>query len=73
MKRRQFLTTAAYGVGAAWLGSNFTRRAWAIPELSKKFSAADELQTNPDLKAVFKEALEKGVALYPASDPGLDE
>jgi len=43
MKRRQFLTTAAYGVGAAWLGSNFTRRAWAIPELSKKFSAADSV------------------------------
>jgi len=43
MKRRQFLTTAAYGVGAAWLGSNFTRRAWAIPELGKKFSAADSV------------------------------
>src|SRR6185503_1350363 len=43
MKRRQFLTTAAYGVGAAWLGSNFTRRAWAIPELGKKFSAADTI------------------------------
>ena len=41
MRRRQFLTTAAYGVGAAWLGSNYTRRAWAIPELNKKFSAAD--------------------------------
>jgi hypothetical protein len=29
-----------------------------------KFSAADDLLNNPDLKKVFKEALEKGVALY---------
>lgn len=41
MKRREFLTTAAYGVGAAWLGSNLTNRLWAIPELAKKFSASD--------------------------------
>src|SRR6266498_1451905 len=41
MKRRQFLTTAAYGVGAAWLGSKMTGRALAMPELTKKFSAAD--------------------------------
>ena len=41
MKRREFLTTAAYGVGAAWLGSKLTRRAWAIPELTKKFTASD--------------------------------
>ena len=39
----------------------------------RKFSAADELLTNPDLKAVFKEAHEKGVALGPAPDPGFDE
>ena len=41
MKRRQFLSTAAYGVGAAWLGSKVTKRAWAVPELTKKFSASD--------------------------------
>jgi aryl-alcohol dehydrogenase-like predicted oxidoreductase len=41
MKRREFLTTAAYGVGAAWLGSNLTSRLWAIPDLTKKFSASD--------------------------------
>jgi 1-deoxyxylulose-5-phosphate synthase len=41
MKRREFLTTAAYGVSATWLGSNFTRRVWAMPGLDKKFSAAD--------------------------------
>src|SRR6266487_6356015 len=41
MKRRKFLTTAAYGVGAAWLSTNITRRAWAAPELTKKFSASD--------------------------------
>src|SRR5438552_3778175 len=41
MKRRQFLTTAAYGVGAAWLGSNMTGRALALPELTQKFSASD--------------------------------
>jgi 1-deoxyxylulose-5-phosphate synthase len=43
MERRDFLTTAAYGVGAAWLGSNLTRRVWAMPELGKKFSAADTI------------------------------
>ena len=41
MKRREFLTTATCGVGAAWLGSQLTRRAWAMPELTKKFSASD--------------------------------
>lgn len=41
MKRREFLTTAAYGVGAAWLGSKITGRAAALPQLTKKFSAAD--------------------------------
>lgn len=41
MKRREFLTTAAYGAGAAWLGSKLARRAWAIPELTKKFAASD--------------------------------
>ena len=41
MKRREFLTTAAYGAGAAWLGSKIARPLWAVPELSKKFSAAD--------------------------------
>ena len=41
MKRREFLKNASYGVGAAWLGSNFTRPVWAVPDLSKKFSASD--------------------------------
>jgi 1-deoxyxylulose-5-phosphate synthase len=41
MKRREFLTTAAYGVGAAWLGSKLSSRAWAMPELTKKFNAFD--------------------------------
>jgi len=40
MKRRQFLTTAAYGAGAAWLGSKTMGRVWAT-ELSRKYSAAD--------------------------------
>jgi aryl-alcohol dehydrogenase-like predicted oxidoreductase len=40
MKRREFITTAAYGVGAAWLGSR-TTRAFAIPALTQKFSASD--------------------------------
>jgi aryl-alcohol dehydrogenase-like predicted oxidoreductase len=39
MKRRQFLTRTAYGVGAAWVGSNVT--AWAVPELKQKFTASD--------------------------------
>jgi 1-deoxyxylulose-5-phosphate synthase len=41
MKRREFITTTAYGAGAAWLGSKLMRRAWAIPELTKKFTASD--------------------------------
>src|ERR1041385_3403414 len=41
MKRREFIATAAYGVGAAWLGTNLTRRSLAIPELTKKFAASD--------------------------------
>src|SRR5881394_3164456 len=41
MKRRDFIITAAYGVGAAWLSTNITRRAWAVPELTKKFTASD--------------------------------
>lgn len=43
MRRREFLTTAACGVGVAFVGSNFTRRVWATPELGKKFSAADTI------------------------------
>ena len=41
MKRREFLSTAAYGTGAAWLGSKFAPHAWAVPELTRKFSASD--------------------------------
>jgi 1-deoxyxylulose-5-phosphate synthase len=41
MKRRDFLTTAAYGMGAAWLGTKLTTRAFALPELTRKFTAAD--------------------------------
>src|SRR5437867_297196 len=41
MKRRKFMTTAAYGLGAAWLGTKLGRRAWAVPELTKKFTASD--------------------------------
>ena len=41
MKRREFLTTAAYGAGAAWLASKMTGRALAMPELTKKVSASD--------------------------------
>jgi aryl-alcohol dehydrogenase-like predicted oxidoreductase len=41
MKRRDFLTTAAYGMGAAWVGTNLTTHAFALPELTRKFSASD--------------------------------
>lgn len=41
MKRREFISSAAYGVGAAWLSTNLTRRAWAVPELNEKFAASD--------------------------------
>ena len=41
MKRREFLTTAAYGAGATLLSTQFSRRVWAVPELTKKFAAHD--------------------------------
>jgi aryl-alcohol dehydrogenase-like predicted oxidoreductase len=41
MKRRDFMTNAAYGMGAAWLGTNLTTRAFALPEVTRKFSASD--------------------------------
>ena len=42
MKRREFLHRTACAAGAAWLhSSTFTRRAFAIPALSRKFTAAD--------------------------------
>src|SRR5216683_5432016 len=43
MRRREFLTTTACGVGAAWLGSQIAQPVWAAPELSKKFSATDNV------------------------------
>ncbi len=41
MKRREFLTIAAYGAGATWLTSKMTGRTLAMPELTKKVSASD--------------------------------
>src|SRR6266566_5857468 len=41
MKRREFLTTAAYGAGATWLASKMTGPALAMPELTRKISASD--------------------------------
>ena len=41
MKRREFLKNAGYGVAAAWLGSNLSKRVWALPDLNPKFSASD--------------------------------
>src|SRR5438552_14811498 len=43
MKRRKFMSTAAYGVGTAWLGTKLSRYAWAAPELTKKFTASDSV------------------------------
>ena len=44
MKRREFLRHAAYGVGAAWLGSSaLARRLSAVPTLSRKFAASDRV------------------------------
>ncbi len=52
----------------------YVMKEWDLPspgpgaewQPDAKFSPGDELLSNPDLKAVFKEALEKGVALYSA-------
>ncbi|MBR1279243.1 hypothetical protein [Bradyrhizobium sp. AUGA SZCCT0283] len=56
----------------------YVMKEWDLPQPlpgaewqpDARFSAADELLSNPDLKTVFKEALEKGAALYsgPTSD-----
>ena len=42
MKRREFLKTTAYGLGAAWLGGNaLIERAMALPPLPRRYSASD--------------------------------
>jgi len=41
MKRREFLTSAAYGMSVAWLGTKLATSALALPELTKKFTASD--------------------------------
>ena len=41
MKRRKFISQTAYLVGANWLGRKTPGRAFALPALSKKFSASD--------------------------------
>ena len=41
MKRREFLAKAMYGTGAMWVGANLSRRAWAVPDLTSKYSASD--------------------------------
>jgi aryl-alcohol dehydrogenase-like predicted oxidoreductase len=46
MKRREFITTTAAGVGAVWLGSKWlgpksTGRVLAMPPLTQKFAASD--------------------------------
>jgi aryl-alcohol dehydrogenase-like predicted oxidoreductase len=41
MKRREFISKAAYGVGTAWLGSKMTGRLLALPPLPQKFGASD--------------------------------
>jgi predicted aldo/keto reductase-like oxidoreductase len=44
MKRREFIHRTACAAGAAWLnGGTFAQRAFAIPALSRKFSAADTI------------------------------
>ncbi len=42
MKRREFLKTTAYGLGAVWLGGNaLIERAMALPPLPRRYSASD--------------------------------
>ncbi|HXY50590.1 MAG TPA: aldo/keto reductase [Terriglobales bacterium] len=44
MKRREFVRHAVCGLGAAWLASSgLARREWALPGLSRKFSASDTI------------------------------
>jgi len=41
MRRREFLSKAAYVAGAAWVGSKTIEHLWAAPPLSGKFAASD--------------------------------
>lgn len=41
LKRREFIAGTAYGIGGAWLSSRMAAHAFAVPELTKKFSASD--------------------------------
>src|SRR5947209_8515949 len=41
MKRREFVSKAARGLGSVWLGSKMTSRAFAGAALTQKFSASD--------------------------------
>ena len=41
MKRREFISKAAYGVATTWLGSEMRRRLLALPPLPQKFGASD--------------------------------
>jgi len=41
MKRREFISKAAYGVGATWLGFRTIGRLLAVSPLPQKFSASD--------------------------------
>jgi len=44
MKRREFVRHAVCGLGAAWLASSgLARREWALPSLSRKYSASDTI------------------------------
>jgi hypothetical protein len=59
----------------------YVMKEWDLPiplpgaewQPNVNFSVADELLSNPDLKAVFQEALEKGAALYSTPNPMVDE
>ena len=59
----------------------YVMKEWDLPvpvpgaewQPDTKFSPADELLADPDLKVVFKEALEKGVALHSVPDHRFDE
>ena len=52
----------------------YVMKEWDLPlplpgaewQADAKFSPAGELLSNPDMKAVYKEALARGVALYSA-------
>src|SRR6202163_3556372 len=74
MRRRQFIHHAAYGAGAAWLGSHaIAQQMLALPALSQKFSAADTVTIGKTCIQTSRLAMGTGTGCsrHPSHKPAL--